>query len=441
MQRHIHWHQIAGDVMPFKPIATPEESSQDDGSRSARARRRLPDLLGLMRRAPALDFDTLMDRIQLASLPVTDEDMACTTHLDHGRLLARQDRWDDLAHLIEHADATRLHTPAGVPATMLLADGARSDLVSAARDAIADEADPDPTGIGTLEDVLADQPRNYACALVVALAHIDIGRAWRAAASPPTGAKHEVRFLAHFRRAEALLAPFDAVNLDAPSLAAAQCALLAARPHPHHRVVDDYTRLIDLDPASPLHMRALGEALLPARHGNYETLEREARHAAARTTEIWGAGGYVWVYFDALTRDPGTLARLDVALFVQGLHDIVSHKNDQHVINQLSAFCGIVMAARTGKVRRAAPNEVKRRRIHDCLDWLLEKHLQELHPVVWSQTLLSPGLTLVPSARRALIDKGQQIALRTIAECFAEEIEDGGSIAFSRSGMYRLPAL
>jgi hypothetical protein len=126
---------------------------------------------------------------------------------------------------------------------------------------------------------------------------------------------------------------------------------------------------------------------------------------------------------------------------VDGLRDIVARRRDQHVINQLSAFCGIVMAPKTGKQRLSGATEAARRRIHDCLDWLLENHLQELHPLIWSQTLLSPGLTPSLPSRRALVAKGRQTALRVIAQRFTEDIADGSSIAFSSSGMYRLPAL
>ena len=425
--------------MSFESIASPEEPSRDPSARKTRARR-LPDLLALLRNKPAIDFETLMQRIQLPSLPVTDEDMACATHHDHGRRLARQDKWANLAQRIDYAEATRLHTPAGEPATLLLARGARSDLLAAAQDALFDGTEPDPSGIDALEEIATDFPDSYACALVVALAHIDIGLAWRATVSPPAAATHEIRFLDHFRRAEEILATFDPVDLDAPSLAAAQCALLAGRPKPRQRVAEDYARLIDLDPDSPRHMRAFGEALLPARYGGYDMLDSEARRTAAHTDDIWGAGGYVWVYLDALAHDPGAMTRLDADFFVEGLRDIVACKRDQHVINQLAAFCGIVMAAQSGKARPSAQVEATRRRIHACLDWLLENHLQELHPLIWSQVLLSPGLGPALPARRALIDKGRQTALRVIAKCFAEDIEDGSSIAFSSSGMYRLPA-
>jgi hypothetical protein len=427
--------------MPFDPLARPEPTQPGPRRRPAQATRLWPDLLGLLRRKPETDLDSLSKRILLPSLPVTDEEMARAMHQDRGQKLARQDMWPELAQVIEYTDAARLRTPGGENATTLLAVGARADVVAAAEDALHDGAEPDPSGIDALEEMQAEHPDSYPCALIVALAHIDIGWAWRTTATDRTRATHELRFLEHFKRAEDILTPFDGVDLDAPSLAAAQCALLAARRQPRMRVADDYERLIDLDPDSPRHMRALGEALLPARYGSYEMLDLEARRTAARTGEIWGAGAYAWVYFDALALDPGAMTHLDSEFFVDGLRDIVARRRDQHVINQLSAFCGIVMAPKTGKQRLSGATEAARRRIHDCLDWLLENHLQELHPLIWSQTLLSPGLTPSLPSRRALVAKGRQTALRVIAQRFAEDIADGSSIAFSSSGMYRLPAL
>lgn len=424
--------------MPFEPIAPPEPGPRTPRSRKTR---RLPDLIGLLRRRPETDIDSLSQRILLPSVPVTEEELARAAHQDRGQRLARQDLWEDLCAQIEDCDARRLRTPGGESAARLLAYGARADVVAAAEDALHDGTAPDPCGIGALEDICAEQPAVYPCALITALAHIDIGRAWRATATEQDRTRHEARFVEHFKRAEALLAPFDGLELGAPQLLAAQCALLAARPQPRLRVADDYQRLIELDPASPRHMRALGEALLPARYGSYDVLELEARRIAARTGGTWGAGGYAWVYLDALALDPQTMERVDPGFFVDGLRDIVARRNDQHVINQLAAFCGIVMAPQSGRRRRVGSAETVRREIHACLDWLLENHLQELHPLIWSQTLLQPGLTPSLPSRRALVAKGRQTALRIIAQCFAEYIEDGSSIAFSSSGMYRLPAL
>lgn len=427
--------------MPFEPIAKPEEPPEDAQRRRQRAKRLLPDLMRLLRRRRGLDLDALADRVLLPSLPVTDEEIARITHRARGQSLARQDRWEDLSDQIDHADATRLHTPGGEMAASLLACGARADVVAAATDALHDGAEPDADGLESLEDALSTNRCSHACAMVAALAHVDIGLAWRATATDENRPRHELRFLEHFDRAADLLAPFDAVDLDAPSLAMAQCALLEARPQPGQRLAEDYGRLIGLDPDSPRHMRAFGEALLPRHFGSYVMLEHEARRTAGRTSDVWGTGGYVWTYLGALTLDAGALAAVDADAFIEGLRDIVARRDDQHVINRLAAFCGIVMAPRRGKPGLPAAEEAARERIHGCLDWLIERHLHELHPLIWSQTLLNPGLASALPQRHALVSKGRDIALRVIAECFADDIARGGAIAFSKTGMYRLPAI
>lgn len=428
--------------MQFKPRLA-REFKQAVRDRLARgfAARRFGKPLDALRRGPANDIDSLTRRIILPTLPVTDEEMARATHQDKGQKLARQELWRDLSCLIQYADDARLATPGGEAASALLAFGARSDVVAAAEDALYDGVEPGLDGIDALEEMYDENRGDYACALVVALAHIDIGWAWRDTTEFGEQAEHELRFLSHLRRARDLLAPFDGVDLDAPSLAAAQCAFVALDSEPGNKVADAYERLIDLDPDSPRHMRTLGQSLLPDRYGSYDQLELEARRTASRTGDIWGAGGYTWVYFDAAALDPGTLSILDDEFFTDGLQDIVLRKPDQHIVNLLAAFCAITMSPDMSGIRLSGSAEGTRARLHESFGWLVENHLQELHPLIWSQALLAPGSAQPLPSRRALVAKGRQAALRIIAERFADDISDGSSLAFSSSGMYRLPAL
>ena len=404
----------------------------------------LPDAVGSIgaRKAPQLDSEALTKHIILPSLPVTDEEMARAAHQDNGQKLARQEKWQELSDLIQYAEDCRLTTPGGESAAMLLAFGARSDVVAVTEDALYDEAEPSPDGINALEEMLAEHYGDYACALITTLAHIDIGWAWRNTAPEEGGSLHLLKFKEHFKRAGDIIGAFDAVDLDAPSLASAQCALLAARRQPGNRVADDYETLIGLDPDSPRHMRALGQHLLPAYYGDYKRLELEARRTAARTGDIWGAGAYTWVYFDALALDPAAIDLLECDFFIEGAKDILMRRTDQHVTNLLAAFCAITMAPDAkGAADLPAAARSTRGKLHDFLDYILTCHLQELHPLIWSQTLLSPGLTPPLPSRRALVAKGRQTALRVIAERFADDIANGYSIAFSTAGMYRLPSL
>lgn len=387
------------------------------------------------------DIDALTKRIILPSLPVSDEEMARATHQDNGQKLARQDRWDELSRRIRYADESRLTTPAGETASLLLAFGARSDVVSAAEDALHDETEPDPEGMEALEEVLAEQPGDYARALVVALAHLDIAWAWHSICFENAPEKSLARAHRHLERAEAILSPHDGVALDAPSVLAAQCALDATKDKRGRRLAEDYAALIGLDPEGHRHMRALGAHMVPLMRKIPNVLEIEARRIASQTADTWQAGGYTWVYLDALAAEPATLELLDAGFFIEGLENIIERKRDQHIINQFAAFCAIAMAP--SKRDKSLSPRARRTRaaLHDCLDWLLSDHLQELHPLIWSQTLLAPGQAPVLPSRRALVVKGRQTALRIIATRFAGEIADGSSIAFSPHGMYRLPAL
>ena len=387
------------------------------------------------------DIDALTKRIILPSLPVSDEEMARATHQDKGQKLARQDRWDELSERIQYADESRLTTPAGETASLLLAFGARSDVVSAAEDALHDNVEPDPEGMEILEEVLEEYPGDYACALVVALAHLDIAWAWHSITFEKAPEKALTRAHQHLERAETILAPHDGVDLDAPSVLAAQCALNATNDKRGRHLAEDYARLIGIDPDGHRHMRALGRHMLPLLRKTPNVLEVEARRVASQTADVWQSGGYTWVYLDALTTEPATLDLLDPEFFIEGMEQIINRRRDQHIINQFAAFSAIAMAP----IQRAKPlsnrAEAARQQLHDCLDWILSDYLQELHPLIWSQTLLAPGqISLLPS-RRALVVKGRQTALRIIATHFASDIADGSSIAFSPQGMYRLPAL
>lgn len=415
-----------------------------NAARALRARAPIPPA---MRRflsrtdRPGPDLDVLSRRIILPSMPITDEEMARAEFQDRGLKLARQEMWETLAEAIRVADSARTATPAGESAAILLAFGARSDVVATAEHALLDGVVPPSEGIEALEAIQAEHADDYALAMIVSMAHIDIGWCWRHAPDGDAPAIHGQRgtqFKAHFDRAADMLTRFSGLAEDAPSLAAAECALMAAQTAPDRRVADEYEDLIDLDPTSPRHMRALGQTLLPNRLGDYQTLELEARRTAARTGDIWGAGAYAWVYFDALAMDGGALTMLDTVFFSEGLRDILTRCPDQHTANTLAAFCAVSM---TERVEDSGAQITARRALRDNLRWILSEHLHELHPLIWTQALRNPGQTVRLPPRRALISEGRQTALRAIASIFADDISDGGSIAFSPAGMYHLPSI
>jgi hypothetical protein len=367
----------------------------------------------------------------------TDEETSRAAVQDYGQFLARQERWDELAALIREVDAERRSTDCAMSHAELLCYGARADVVRAVEDALSDGArNPGLDGIEALEEVLHETPSDYAIAALVALAHTDIGWAWRGGEWPHEIPDRNLKlFEAHFDRAAEILAPFHDNSAASPLIAATRCTLLAARPLAAQKLADEYEALIALDPLNPRPMRALGHHLLPRWHGSYDQLELEARRTASHTSETWGNGGYTWVFFDALKVDPGAARIVDLDFFLDGMRDILALHPSQHRANLLAAYAAITMApARTPENAPDLLREV-RTAIHATLDWVLSDYLCELHPLLWAQEMIEPASPAFLPVRKTLIRRGRVAARHTIARHFADEILGGTTIAFSPHGL------
>jgi hypothetical protein len=365
----------------------------------------------------------------IATCESTQDDRECARYFDQGQFLARQERWSDLARLIRTFDRHRMTTCGGVPLAEVLALGARSDAVDCARDAVMrGDVRGAHAPLAALEDILTEHSGDPGVALVVALAHVDIGWAWRGEGwTQEIPAPRLAAFQAHFRAAGQIIDGFDPFELDMPSLAAARCALLAAKRHPSQRVADAYKDVIDLDPKSPRHMRSLGNHLLPRWSGSYDMLEFQARQVAARTRDIWGAGAYAWVHFDALAVDPVAFRRLDAEFMVQGLRDILARHPDQHTANLLATYTGLTLA-------RATPTDSAQTRVTACFDWIVRNHLREVHPMVWAAALPYDGF--IPRGGCAeTVARGRARAFSTLGAHFAPEIRRGRKIVFDPEGV------
>lgn len=396
-------------------------------------RRSLSSLLARKGRMQQECPDHIARRLEVPLVTCPPEDAKRHEVSDHGQFLARQDRWEDLGLLIRQYDRARAATDTGLPMADLLAYGARADVTAPVERALSDPglmpAHAPRSGLAELEDVLEEYPGDYGIALVVAHAHIDIGWAWRGAGwSAEIPARDWKRFKRHFARASEILDAFDAFAEDSPALAAARCALLAAESAPQTRVGDDYEDLIDLDPANPRHMRALGNHLLPRWFGSYGDLELEARRTAARTADIWGKGGYTWVYFDALAVDPGALTLMDVDLFLVGMRDILERRSDQHTVNMFAAYCAVTQAARR---YRHARQTAAQQQLVAAFRWILSDYLREVHPLTWGLAAQKPGQDPDP---KEIAVKGRNQALARIARHFERDLKRGARIVWADTG-------
>ena len=342
----------------------------------------------------------------LPVVPASEEEGLRQALFEAGLYLARQDAWVTLGERIREADAARALTPGGVPEAEILAEGARADAITAAIRAV--RAGDDLAAMSIMNDmhlVLEETEDDHGVAYVIAMAHIDIGWAWRGEGwQQDIPAAHRAAFFRHFKAASDLIDRFDALELDSPMLASVRCALLAAETRPRARVCDDYEDLIDLAPEMAKSMRALGNHMLPRWFGSYERLEHEARRTMARTSDIWRSGGYSWTYLDAMMVDPEAFALIDADLFCQGLRDILNHQNDQHTVNMLAAYTGTALDPN-------GVNRVARSRIADCFDWIVTDYLREVHPRVW---YAAKGVWSARADHENRIAKGSQRAAQAL---------------------------
>ena len=373
------------------------------------------------------------------SIPCPDptaEERCRDLHQARGLKLARIEEWQTLTDEIMQADSQRLKTPGGMPVAELLAFGARADVVSAAEHALiggrpAHDA-PLMAGIESLEQVLAENPNNPALAAIVAMAHIDLGWAWRG-----TGWDIEVplrnreAFAAHFDRATSIMDDFDAAALESPLLASTQCALVTGQDGSNRKIVRRFETWIDLDPKNPRAYRAFGAQMLPRWHGNYDQLELEARRAAGRTHDIWGAGAYTWVMFDAISSDPIACARVDLEFFLDGLHDILRNTSDQHTVNLLLAYCANTMGStQTGN----DDTDYVRTQIASAADWIVRDHLSELHPMLWAHAARGFDNALRIRCAERFAASGYADALHFLTEVFRRELSAGQRVVFTKNG-------
>jgi len=356
--------------------------------------------------------------------------------------LVRQEDWKELSRLIASADNQNLMTPGGMSVAELLTFGARADVVMAAEHALIDSVPehdaPLIRGIEALEYVLAEHSDDYIVGCIVAHAHMDLAWAWRGVGwDVEIAPRNREAFDAHFSRARDIMQAFNGALPNSALLATTNCALLRGHENDTKSVADRYEALIDLNPHNTSPMRALGTHMLPRWYGSYQGLELEARRTAARTQEIWGAGGYTWVMFDAISHDDTACASLDLPFFIEGMRDIAAKRPDPHTINLLAAYCANTMGNAFSGNDSADAN---RAQISDCADWLVREHLTELHPMIWAHAAQGFANNLRVASAQRFAAAGQDDALRIIAGLFRREIADGKQIVFTDNGPIATPS-
>lgn len=372
----------------------------------------------------------------------TGEERRRDRHQARGQRLARQEDWTALAALMAEADAARTATPGGMPVAELLAFGARADVVQAAEHALL-TGTPAPgapllDGIAQLEEVLAAHQGDAMIAAIVAQAHLDIGWAWRGSARlAEVPRRNRAAFDAHLDRAATILAAYPDPARTSPFVAAVACATAHGEHCDPDTTAEAYERLISLDPSNARTFRAMGLRLLPRWGGSLSALELHARRMAARTHATWGAGGYTWAMLDAIACDDAACAALDVPFFIDGLHDILERRQDQHVVNMLAAYCANTMGTQVDGSDEAA---LVRAQIAECAGWIVREQLTELHPMIWAHAARGFDQALRIRCMERFAAAGVADAHRILADLFRREIAAGQRIVFTEAGPEAIPA-
>ena len=415
------------DILSGTHIVTPSVSVLAD---------RIADAKSQARTARHLNIQNPQDQLCIACPDPTAEDRLRDMNQELGLKMVRQESWQDLSKIIRTADAARSLTPGAMPVADLIAYGARADVVMAAEHAISETEGTPPkallNGIEDFEHVLETYPDDYVVACIVAQAHIDIGWAWRGNGwDIEIPRRNRDAFAAHFDRAREIIEPFVKQHPDSPLVAATHCAQVSGPVGRKNRVADKYEHLIDLNPNNPRPMRAMGNHLLPRWFGSYDQLELEARRTAARTEHIWGAGGYTWVQFDAISCDDTACANLDLPFFIDGLRDILNRRPNAYTANLLAAYCANTIGQGYSGNDEA---DNMRAQIFDCTEWIVREYLTELHPMIWAHAAQGFVNNLRVASAHRFAASGQEDALRIIASLFKPEISEGKRITFTDEG-------
>lgn len=387
--------------------------------------------------------EDLLQRLQIPVNTDTPDQLESDQTRDRGLFLARQERWEDLEDQIRTFDQNRSTTSAGTPLAELMLFGARSDVVRAAEHALlhghpAKGADFF-AGIEALEYMLEDYPDSYPLALIAAHMHIDIGWAWRgAAAKEDVRALNREAFHAHFERAAAILNRFCPTKHHSPALSAARCALLPGQPNPAEKLCSEFEALIALDPTNPRHMRALGNYLLPRWYGDFDQLDLQARRIAARTYDLWGAGAYAWVWFDALLVDPRGLEMVEIEYFLDGVDDALTRCGDQHAANLMAAHLFRSWQSAREQYSDNGFRQDLPPALREGFDMVVHDHLREIHPLIWGHAEIGFENTSRIISRERLAAKGRDIALQAVALPFMTGLQNGQTVYFTPDGITQI---
>ena len=305
------------------------------------------------------------------------------SHLQPALDLAAARNWPELLQLLRAWEDT-------CAVTLALTDLTTTALDMVARQAAKEER-KNPGYLADMTAAFIAEPDDHMMASLLAFVHIRLGWSWRGdGMAQDISSKAEQKFIDHFDRAERLLEPFDAILLNAPSVAAARYHLFAAHPDAEELIEDWFYDYVDLTPDSISAFYAHGFQMLPQWFGADEgALDRAGLHAVAATRDRLGAAAYpaLWLAaYDGICTD-GVLDHLDVGLFYEGLDDLLAHSGDPRRANSLTRQLydiAFVQNPFDAVTTSADPDEATIARLRLGYTRFVRHHLKVLIPQMWA---------------------------------------------------------
>lgn len=364
-----------------------------------------------------------VDILVMDSMPGRE---TCQRIAERGRALARQDDWDRLADLVRMSDANRDVSPAGRPVASLLMSGARCDIIRHARDTIGEEGDGWREGIEALEETLEEYPEDYAVALVLGEAHLDLAQIAADAGLDPA---------ADIAAAGALLDRFNALELNSPALANLRRRHSEMSGRDLQETLDDYEDLAELAPEYAGTLTDLG-SYLARNPGGPERLAQEAQRYGDLLGDVWGRGALGWIMLSALATDPALLPKVRGGAVTDGLQDILNRREDPFTANLVAAYLTQALSGRAQpRPSRAEPA------LRAALIEILRSDIRVLVPQAWAIAAgrPTPCQLSLPSGSDDP-EAALAPARAMLEEAYAAELSAGGRVSITPDGVETHPA-
>lgn len=327
--------------------------------------------------------------------------------------LAKSDSWSELLSTLKELDQTRQRRNSGVRFYEAALLGARSTVTRNLEDTI--KLDQAREALEKLKSMQTERPNDYAAAVIVARALIDLGWAERGSTEGAATSAGLAAFRGRFAEAETILEKFDPIEENSPMLAEARYLLAPGIDGGVKFLRDWYEDWADLDPSNPTLLETHSRYLMPQWYGSFEEINKESRRAGVRAKNELAAGAYTYFWLTPLSRDEA-LAKLNPNLFIEGMHDILMRTKDQRLANAFAAKLYRLGYRSRGRTRHASKKTVKiRARLAKGFGEIVRHHLREIHTLNWSTD-----------------DAGIRLA---IAQAFGDELNKGAHIRPGSDGL------